>query len=50
MKRLPWTGELVVCESDDCSPRGSRPMPHQISADCQHPRRIQQAEQQGGES
>lgn len=30
--------QIVTCEADEHTPRGTVPAPHTISADCKHPR------------
>lgn len=35
------TPRIVVCASDECTPRGSMSRPHPVSADCKHPRTVE---------
>lgn len=36
----PAGPRIVVCESDECTPRSTKPEPHVVSADCKHPRTV----------
>lgn len=36
--RLDNAPQIVTCEADEHTPRGTVPAPHQITADCTHPR------------
>lgn len=41
MKRKTMTPRIVLCESDDCSPRGEVRQPHELTMDCKHPVTVQ---------
>ncbi|WP_449281214.1 hypothetical protein [Leucobacter sp.] len=36
------TPRIVLCESDECSPRGAVRRPHEITADCRAPRTVEE--------
>lgn len=41
------TPRIVTCSSDECTPRGTRSLPHPVTAACRMPRTVVEPQMRG---